>query len=79
MTHTNDTRRRERPSGARHPGAGRIATSRMRMRVSSDAVVSAYIHDIARPHAGGEQYDPYPAASCTSRATHRSGSALAAV
>ncbi len=51
MTQTNDTCRGGRPSGARRPGAGRIATRRTRVRVSSDAVVSAYIHDIARPHA----------------------------
>ena len=58
MTQTNDTCRGGRPSGARRPGAGRIATRRTRVRVSSDAVVSAYIHDIARPRAGGEQHVP---------------------
>jgi hypothetical protein len=60
MTQTNDTCRGGRPRGARRPGAGRIATRRTRLRVSSDAVVSAYIHDIARPHAGAEQHDPRP-------------------
>ncbi len=51
MTQSNDTSRVGRPSGARRPGAGRIATRRTRVRVSSDAVVSAYIRDIARPPA----------------------------
>ena len=60
MTQTNDTRRGGHPSGVRRRGAGRIATQRTRMRVSSDAVVSAYIRDIARPHTGGEQPDPQP-------------------
>jgi len=54
MTQTNDTCR---------PGAGRIATRPTRVRVSSDAVVSGYIHDIARPHAGGKQHDPHPSSS----------------
>ena len=53
MTQTNDSCRGGRPSGARSRGAGRIATRRTRVRVSSDAVVSAYIQDIARPHADG--------------------------
>jgi hypothetical protein len=42
MTQNNDT----------CPGAGRTAARSTRVRVSSDAVVSGYIHDIARPHAG---------------------------
>ncbi len=54
MTQTNDTCLGGRPGGARHPGAARIATRRTRTRVSSDAVVSAYIHDIARPYTGRE-------------------------
>jgi hypothetical protein len=54
MTQTTDTFRRGRPSGARRPGAVRTATRHTRVRVSSDAVVSAYIHDIARPPVGGE-------------------------
>jgi len=58
MTQANDTCRGGRPSGARRPGAGRIATHRT--RVSSEAVISAYIHDIARPHAGGEQRYSHP-------------------
>ena len=60
MTQTNVTCRGGRPSGARRPGAGRIATHRTRVRVSSDAVVSAYIHDIASPPAE-ERQDPHPA------------------
>lgn len=60
MTQTNDTCNGGRPSGARRPGAARIATRRTRVRVSSDAVVSAYIRDIGRSHAGGEQRDPHP-------------------
>ena len=59
MTQTNDTCRGGRPSGAHRPGAGRMATRRTRLRVSSDAVVSAYIHDIASPHAAEEQLDPH--------------------
>jgi len=58
MTPATDTCRGGRPSGARRPGAARIATRRRRVRVSSDAVVSAYINDIAQPDAGGEQHDP---------------------
>lgn len=58
MTQTNDTSRGVRPSGARRPGADRIATRHTRLRVSSDAVISAYIHDIARPHAGAKQHEP---------------------
>ena len=61
MTQINDTCHGGRPSGARRPGAGRMATRRTRARVSSDAVVSAYIHDIARPYAGGAQHDSHPA------------------
>jgi hypothetical protein len=49
MTQINDTCRGRRPSGARRPGASRIATRRTRM--SSDAVVSAYIREIAQPHS----------------------------
>jgi len=60
MTQNNDTCRGGRPSGVRRPATGRMATRRTRMRVSSDAVVSAYIHDIARPQAGGEHHDPHP-------------------
>ena len=67
MTQTNDTCRGGRPSGVRRPGAGRIART-PRMRVSSDAVVSAYIRDIARPHAGGNQRDPTPPSSRHRRA-----------
>ena len=48
MTQINDTVV-GRPSFTRHPGAGRIASRRTRVRVSSDAVISAYIHDIAQP------------------------------
>ena len=58
MTQINDTCRGGRPSGARRPGADRLATRRTRVRVSSDAVLSAYIHDIARPHARGERPVP---------------------
>ncbi len=54
MTQTHDTCRGGRPSGARRPRAARMATRRTRVRVSSDAVVSAYIHDIARPRAGAD-------------------------
>ena len=60
MTQTNDTCRGGRPSGARRPGAGRIATRRTRMRVSSDAVsppTSATSHGHT---AGGEQHDSHP-------------------
>lgn len=51
MTQINDNLLRGRPSGARRPGAGRTVSrrTRTRVRVSSDAVVSAYIHDIAQP------------------------------
>ncbi len=49
MTQINDTIVGGRPSFARRPGAGRIASRRTRVRVSSDAVISAYIHDIAGP------------------------------
>jgi hypothetical protein len=59
MTQIN-TFRAERPSGARRAGASRLATRRTRVRVSSDAVVSAYIRDLALPHAGREQHDPRP-------------------
>jgi hypothetical protein len=52
MSQTNDICSGERPSGARRPGAGRIPTRPTRVRVSSDAVVSAYIRDVARPRAG---------------------------
>ena len=79
MTQTNDTPRAGRPSATRRPGAGRLATHRTRVRVSSDAVVSAYIRDIARPPAGGEQCDAYPAASCTGRAIHRSSDSSAGI
>jgi hypothetical protein len=51
MTQPNHTCTGGRPSGARRPGAARVATRRTRVRVSSDAVVSAYIRDIGRPHA----------------------------
>jgi len=61
MTQTIDSCRGGRPSGARRPGAGRTATRRTRM--SSDAVVSAYIRDIARPHAAGEPDQPHPVIS----------------
>lgn len=61
MTQTDDTCRGERPSGVRPPGAGRIAARRR--RVSSDAVVSAYIRDIARPYDDGNQRDPTPPSS----------------
>ena len=61
MTQTDDTCRGGRPSGVRPPGAGRIAARRR--RVSSDAVVSAYIRDIARPYADGKQRDPTPPSS----------------
>jgi hypothetical protein len=49
MTQINDTIAGGRPNFARRPGAGRIASRRTRVRVSSDAVISAYIHDIAQP------------------------------
>jgi len=58
MTPINDTYLNGRPSGARRPGAGRMATRRTRTRVSSDAVVSAYIRDLARPHSDDQQHDP---------------------
>ena len=56
MTHTNYSCPGGRPSGARRPGPGRIATARTRTRVSSDAVVSAYIRDIARPYGREAQH-----------------------
>jgi hypothetical protein len=72
MIHTNNTCRGGRPSGPSRPGAGRITRSRTRVRVSSDAVVSAYIHDIARPPGGGERQSPYPVIiPTTGRETHR--------
>ncbi len=60
MTQTNDTCRGGRPSGAGRPADRRLATRRTRVRVASDAVVSAYIRDIALPHAGVKQHDPHP-------------------
>jgi hypothetical protein len=51
MIKTNAKCHGARPSGARRPGAGRITSSGTRVRVSSDAVVSAYIRDIALPRA----------------------------
>ena len=60
MTQTNDTPRAGRPSATRRPGAGRLATHRTRVRVSSDAVVSAYIRDIARPHGSDQQQHTTP-------------------
>jgi hypothetical protein len=68
MTHTNDICQLRRPSGARRPGPGPMATRRTRMRVSSDAVVSAYIRDVARPRTAGELHEPHPAISSTSLA-----------
>ncbi len=59
MTQTIDSCHGGRPSGARRLGAGRTATRRTRTRVSADAVVSAYIHEIARPHADGVPHEPY--------------------
>lgn len=60
MTQTKHTCRGGRPSGARRSEASRTATRRgTRVRVSSDAVISAYIRDIARPHGGGKQHAPH--------------------
>ena len=59
-TQTNDTCSSGRPSGSRRPGAGRTAMRRTRVRVSSDAVVYAYIRDIAQPHAGEAPSAPRP-------------------
>ncbi len=56
MTQTKDTYHGRLPSGNRRPG--RVARGNTRMRVSSEAVVSAYIREIARPRTGGEQHDP---------------------
>jgi hypothetical protein len=61
MTQTNDTCRGARPSGVRRPEASRTATRATRARVSSDAVISAYIRDIARPHTDRRQHDAHPA------------------
>jgi|GEM_PF-5179713 len=58
MTQTKNTCRGGRPSGARRPGTARLATRRT--RVSSDAVVSAYIRDIARPHGSDQQQHTTP-------------------
>ena len=60
MTQTNDTRPSKNPIGARRPGGGRRATPRARLRVSSDALISAYIHDIARSPTDGKHHHPHP-------------------
>jgi hypothetical protein len=55
MSHpTKQNCRGGRPAGSRRPGAVRVTTPRRtRLRVSSDAVVSAYIHDISRAPGAG--------------------------
>jgi hypothetical protein len=72
MTQINDNLLCGRPGGARRPGAGRTVSRRTRVRVSSDAVVSAYIHDIARPArrrraTGGQRVDVAAAGSNADR------------
>lgn len=59
MTQTNDSCPSKNPIGGRRPGVVRRTTARTRLRVSSDALVSAYIHDIARSHIDGKQRDPH--------------------
>jgi hypothetical protein len=61
MSYPNDTCQQRRAIGARRPGTARMATRGTRVRVSSDAVVSAYIHDIARSRADEQPFDSQPA------------------